>query len=393
MIPRTSRALYLILTAAVAIGLGVVALRPAPIAVDVAEVASGPLLVTIDEEGQTRAVDRYIVAAPVAGRMLRIALHDGDPVMTGDVLARLAPLPLSARECAEQQARVSAAEARQRAAEEAKQHAESDYGQARRESERMQSLFRQALVSTQAAEQARNAETTARNEVDAARESARAAAADVALARAGLVAITRCEDEPSNEIVLRAPVDGRVLRIVEKSERVVEAGAPLLVIGDPRKLEVVVDVLSSDAVRIRPGMAVQLDGWGGDQPLKAIVRSVEPYGFTKVSALGIEEQRVNVIIDFIDPPASLGDGFRVDARIVTAVRSNVLQVPSSAVFRHGEGMAVFVVEGERAQRRAVTTGLHSDFNTEIEKGLAAGERTVLYPPRDLADGMRVRINR
>jgi HlyD family secretion protein len=194
------------------------------------------------------------------------------------------------------------------------------------------------------------------------------------------------------DIAVHSPIDGRVLRIVEKSERVVDPGTPLLVLGDPARLEVVVDVLSSEAVRITPGMPVLLERWGGPQPLKAVVRQVEPYGFTKISALGIEEQRVNVIIDFVDPPAGLGDGFRVDARIITWQQDSVVKVPSSAVFRYGEGMAVFVVDGDRVRRRVVSTGRRSEFSTEITGGLSAGEKIAVYPPRELDDGTRVRIS-
>lgn len=370
-------------------GLAMLALLPAPIPVETAVVTRGPLQVTVAEEGETRVQDRFTVAAPVAGRMLRIALRDGDPVAQDQFIAEICPLPLSAREREEQKARVAAAEALQREAEEQVRHAQADYEQARRDRERMERLARDKLVSPQVVEQARIEETTSANEVEAARFRALSAAAEVQVARAGLLAIAAPAGCTDTIVKVRSPVTGYVLRVLEKGERVVEAGLPLLMLGDPARLEVVVDVLSSEAVRIRPGMPVLLESWGGGQPLRAQVRLVEPYGFTKVSALGVEEQRVNVIADFIDPPGLLGDGYRVEARIVVWEQDNVLKVPVSSLFRTGEGWSVFVVKEGRARLRPVAAGHRSDLEVEIVDGLEADEQLIRHPPSQIEDGVRV----
>ena len=377
------------LLALVLAGLAALALLPAPVPVETATVTRGPLQVTVAEEGETRVQDRFTVAAPVAGRLLRIALRDGDPVTQEQLIAEICPLPLSAREREEQTARVAAAEALQREAEEQVRHAQADYEQARRDRERMERLARDKLVSPQVVEQARIAETTSANEVAAARFRALSAAAEVRVARAGLLANAAPADCRETMVKVRAPVTGCVLRVLEKGERVVEAGLPLLMLGDPARLEIVVDVLSAEAVRIRPGMPVLLESWGGSQPLRAQVRLVESYGFTKISALGVEEQRVNVIADFIDPPGPLGDGYRVEARIVVWEQDNVIKAPASSLFRTGEGWGVFVVEDGRARLRPVAVGHRSELEVEIVAGLTAGELLIRHPPSQLEDGVRV----
>jgi HlyD family secretion protein len=192
---------------------------------------------------------------------------------------------------------------------------------------------------------------------------------------------------------VRAPIAGRVLRLHEESERIVPAGAPLVELGDPREIEIVVDVLSADAVKIEAGAPLWIEDWGGGQPLRASVRRVEPSGFTKVSALGVEEQRVNVIADFAEAPDGLGDGYRVEARIVVWHADDVLRVPASALFRSGEGWAVFVAEGGRSRRREVEVGARGPFEAEVEAGLAEGDAVVLHPSDRLADGVRIQGRR
>jgi HlyD family secretion protein len=191
-------------------------------------------------------------------------------------------------------------------------------------------------------------------------------------------------------IQLRAPVAGRVLRVIEKSERVVPAGAPLLTLGDPKQLEIVADVLSTDAVKIQPGMPVLLEGWGGDHPIRARVRLVEPGGFTKVSALGIEEKRVNVISDFVDPLGPLGDGYRVETRTVIWSAEKVLKVPQSALFRQGQSWSVFVIEDARAKRREVEIDQRNESEAQVLRGLANGEEVILHPSNQVSDGVRIR---
>ena len=367
------------------------AILPRPLPVETGRVATGPLRETVEAEGETRAHDRYTVAAPVAGRLMRIVLHDGDRVSAGQTVAVMRPTPLDDRERDAAAARVSAAEALLRAAEEQVAHDRAEREQTRRELTRTEQMTRQGIATTQALELARTAEQLAVNTLRAAEYRTRAATAQLREARAALLASEPGQSGGGRTISLRIPRSGPVLRVLEKSERVVAAGTPLLLIGDPQKLEVVVDVLSSDAVRIRPTAEVALDEWGGAQPLKGRVRVVEPYAFTKVSALGIEEQRVNIIVDFIDPPGPLGDGYRVMAKIVTWSKEGVVKIPISALFRQGERWCVFVVEQGKARRRAVTVGHRNQDEAEILDGLGTGETVVLHPSNQLDDGMRVRV--
>jgi HlyD family secretion protein len=371
--------------ALVVVALLALAFRPEPLTVETARAARGLLRVTIDEDGEVRAHNRYVVAAPVGGRLTRIALLEGDGVTRDQVVARLAPLPLSAREREEQTARVAAAEALRREAEERVRQAQADYEQSKRERERIERLVGNGFVSPQAAEQARIAETTKNNQTEAARFHARSAAADVRAARAVLQV-----SAVSPLIEVLAPVAGSVLRINEKSERVVAAGTPLLVIGDPGKYEVVIDVLSSEAVKIRRGMTMMLENWGGGSVLRARVRTVEPSAFTKVSALGVEEQRVNVVADFVDPPGPLGDGYRVEGRIVVWEKDQVLKVPASSLFRAGSGWALFEVRDGRALRREVEVGQRNAVEAEVLRGLDADVMVVRHPANALHDGARVR---
>jgi HlyD family secretion protein len=365
------------------------ALRPAPINVETARVQQGPLRVTIDEEGETRVHDRFVVAAPVNGRLARIELRDGDPVEVNQILATIAPLPLSAREREEQLAHVAAAEARQRAAEEQVRHVQAEFEQAKRDRVRAEELLKEGFATQQTVERARVAEATRTKELTAAQFRARAAAADVQQARAGLLALEATNGKDANLVFVRSPVTGQVLRIVEKSERVVTAGASLLTVGDPALLEVVVDVLSTDAVKVKPGMPVWLEDWGENRPLRAQVRTVEPSAFTKISALGVEEQRVNIIADFVDPPSPLGDGYRVEVRIVVWEREAVLKIPTSALFRRGQQWSVFTVENGKAWLRTVEVGQRNALEAEILSGLTAGEEIIRHPSSQLEGGVRV----
>lgn len=377
-----------------ALGLGAVALawamlRPVPVLVEVAKATRGPMRTTVDEDGETRARDRFVIAAPIPGRLLRIALEDGDPVRENQAVAVIEPLPLNQQQREEVLARVETAEASKRQADARAAHAEEDYGQARRDLTRAELLFRERVVSTQALEQARNTESTSANELDAAKFGALAAAAEVKVARSGLVGIEHGAKEHT-VVTLRSPISGRVLRVVEKSERVLQAGTPVVILGDPRKIEIVTDVLTTDAINIHPGATAFLEGWGGDHPLRAKVRLVEPAGFTKISALGVEEKRVNVIADFVDPPGGLGDGYRVETRIVTWSAEDVLKIPGSATFRDSGGWSVFVAENGRARRRSVQIGHRNQTEAEILSGISPGEEVILHPSNELREGDRVR---
>lgn len=377
-------ALGVIVVAAVIYGL-----LPDPLEVDTAEVQVGAMQVTVDDQGETRSHDRFVLSAPVAGRLVRIELHDGDAVAENQLLAQIAPLPLSRREHGEITARVASAEAVAREAEQRVQRADADWAQARRELTRVSRLVQDGFVAPQAAEQARNLEVTAASELEAARFRVRAAAADVKVAKAGLSAMGPTGRGAGGLVPVLAPMAGRVLRVPDPSERVVAAGTPLLTIGNLGGLEIVVEMLSSEAVKVAPGMPVLIDGWGGDRVLRAKVRRVESYAVTKVSALGIEEKRVNVIADFVDPPGPMGDGFRVTARIVIWQADKVLKVPASALFRCGQAWCVFVMESGHARRRQIEVGHRNLIEAEVLHGLIAGAQVIRYPGNEVNDGLRV----
>jgi len=376
-----------LLVAAIA---GIVALFiPGAIEVEVAPATHGPMVVTVDEDGETRAHDRFVVSAPVAGRVSRIELHEGDAVKQGQVVAEVWPLPLSARERDEQLARIASAQALKKEADEQVRKANIENQQATRERNRVAQLVKDGIVSPQVAEKAIVAQITSANALDAARFRARAAAAELRAAQAAKLAIAA---QPGSRAVVKldSPVSGKVLRIPEKSERVVAAGEPLLVVGNAEDLEIVIDFLSTEAVKIKPGMPVLIEGWGGDEPLQAKVRIVEPYAFTKVSALGVEEQRVNVIADFTGSHATLADAFRIEARVIIWQSDNVLKVPVSALFRVQDGWAVFIVDNKRARQRTIDVGQRNAREVEILAGLEANERVILHPSNDISDGARVK---
>ena len=381
-----------ILLAAIALGVAAIAwllVRPTPILVDVAKVVRGTMRVTVDEDGETRAHDRFVIAAPIPGRMLRVDLEEGDTVQKNQIVALMEPLPLNQQQREEVLGRVAAAEAAKHQADARTEHAREDYEQSRRDRERAEQLGREKVISAQALEQARNAEVTSGEELRAARFSALSAASEVKVARAGLVGIG--DGAPGHKVIsLRSPAAGSVLRIVEKSERVVQAGAPVVVLGDPGKIEIVTDVLTTDAVNIKPGAPAFLDGWGGDRLLRARVRLVEPAGFTKISALGVEEKRVNVIADFVDTPDALRDGYRVETHIVTWENADVLKIPGSATFRDRDGWSVFVVDQGRARRRNIQIGHRNQTEAEILSGVTVGQEVVLHPSNQLREGDRIR---
>ncbi len=369
--------------------------RPAPVRVEIGEAGRGPLLVTVDEEGETRVRERFVIAAPVSGRLQRPTLDEGDAVAQGDVVARIDVAPLDPRARAEAQARLESAQAAKREADAKVAQAQAALAQSRRAQRRAEELARAGTMSDRAREEADLEATSRSKEVEAAEFAATAAAHEVERAQATLMsgdAAGRTDARPGSTgslVEVRAPVDGTVLRVVEESERVVGVGTPLLEIGDPRALEIVVDVLSTDAVKVVPGAEVRIEDWGGDDDLRGTVRRVEPAGFTKVSALGVEEQRVNVIVDPIDPPPSLGHGYRLEARIVVWEGKDVLSVPGSALFRCAQSWCAFVVDGGRARRREVVAGHRGASRVEILQGLVEGQRVILHPTDRISDGVRV----
>lgn len=390
MKPKTKHVTLAAVLAAAAL-LAAFAMRPSPLPVEMARAGRGPLRVTVDEDGETRIHDRYILAAPVAGRLERIELHQGDAVEAGQVVARLHPLPLDARGREAAEARLRAAEATRREALARAATEATALEDARRTRNRLEKLAREGVIPAEERDRARADERGHASELAAARFRAEAAGFEVASARAALL-----EDRPGGGVVipLRSPVRGRVLRLCQECERVVDAGAEILEVGDPAGLEVVVDVLSGDAVQIRPGAAMLLSA-GPDDPatMRARVRVVEPAGFTKVSPLGVEEQRVNVVGDFVDPPKTVGDRYRVEARIVLWEGERVLKVPAGALFRRGDGWAVFAVRDGRARLREVGLGQRNGDEAQILTGLREGEAVVVHPGDRIVDGVRVEPER
>ncbi len=377
--------------------IGFIVRRP-PVRVAVAPVQRGPLQVTVDEEGYTRVRDRFVIVAPTAGRVARITLDAGDPVDVGTVVARMNPLPLDRRAYKEIVARLAAAEAQQRAADAQVEQARAALEQAQRTGTRARQLGRSGTIAAEERELAELAETARQKELEAAIFAARAAAFTVEAARAAMLApgeesdrevTAACEAQDGACIELRSPVKGQVLRNPEKSERVVAAGTPLLELGDTGSLEVVVDVLSADAVKVKPAALMLLEDWGGTEPLRARVRLVEPSGFVKLSALGVEEQRVNVVADFMEPPVGLADGYRVEARIVVWEADDVVKIPTSALFRRAGAWNVFVVDAGRARARTIEIGQRSATEAQVLHGLGPEERVILHPSDEVADGARV----
>jgi HlyD family secretion protein len=398
------RRLVLLAIAAGVVALIVVAILPKPVGVDLAVVERGPLRVTVDEDGQTRIKDRYVVSTPLSGRLLRIGLDVGDAVRAGEtVLARIQPTDpelLDPRAVAQAQARVKSAEARLSQSQAQLEKAAVSYQYAETEFARASRLAERGAITPSELEERRLSMNAAEQDVEAARFAINIAKFEVELEEAALLRTQNSSDpshgggdgEADGQFLIRAPISGRVLKLFQESATIATPGMELVEVGDPLDLEVVVDVLSSDAVRIEAGAAALLEQWGGAEPLTARVRLVEPSGFTKISALGVEEQRVNVILDLEDPPeqrSSLGDGFRVEARIVVWEQPDVLKVPTSALFRSEAEWAVFVVENGRARLRTIEIGRQNDLEAQVLSGLEEGEQIVTHPGDKLDDGVQV----
>jgi HlyD family secretion protein len=374
----------------------VFAFRPRPVMVDIGEVTRGPLTVAVRDEARTRARDVYVVSAPVSGRLLRVGNRAGERVEAGTVIAVIQPAPatfVDERSRQEIQAGVRSAEAALALARAELEGVEARLAYARIEADRTETLFA--------------ADVASRSALDRARLDVRTAAAAVGNARAG-VAVRQAALEAARvrliepaaaasgrrTVTIRAPVAGRVLRVLQESESVVAQGAPVMEIGDPGDLEVVAELLSSDATRISAGAPAVIDAWGEGPALQGRVRQVEPYGFLKVSALGVEEQRVNVIIDPVDPPAAwaaVGHGYRVEAAVTVWRAEAVLRTPVAALFRHQGQWAVFKVEGNRAHLQRVEIGHNNGELAEVRAGLKPGERVVVHPGQSIADGVSVRV--
>ncbi|MBA2661597.1 MAG: HlyD family efflux transporter periplasmic adaptor subunit [Bradymonadaceae bacterium] len=385
------------LVALFAIVLLIVAWIPSPLDVDAAPAALGPLTVTVDEDGATRVIDRYTLAAPLSGVLERVELRPGDRVDAGDDVVAMRPAAaplLDPRTRAQAEAQVSTARAALEQARAGFEQAREAEAFASTEAERVEQLLAGGVVTRQDNERARFEAQTAGVQLESARFAVQVARHQLATAEAVLAQADGEPDADDQQVfAISAPIDAVVLQVFQESAVPVQAGTPLLELGDPRNLEVVVDVLTTSAVGIEPDNPVLIERWGGPETIRGHVRRIEPAAFTRISSLGVEEQRVNVIID-VDQPSEqwqqLGDGYRVEARIVTWHADDVLKVDASAVFRRGEGWAVYQVVDGRARLTPVTVGQRTEREVQILEGLQAGDDVILYPSDAVEDGARVR---
>jgi HlyD family secretion protein len=374
------------------------AFAPRPVEVEVARAEPGPFERTIDEDAKTRVTDRYVVAAPLSGRLARIILRDGDRVEAGMAVARLAPTlaPLvDTRTLAEQRGRVETAQAGVARAAAGAERARVGVEQARAEWKRSEQLSRQGFVSVTKLDTDKLALQAAHKELDAAVQAGRMAQYELQTARAALQAVQQGPAR-GGDFEVKAPVAGTLLRVLQTSEAPVALGTPLLELGDTTRLEVVAELLTTDALQLAPGTPVHIERWGGPGDLQGRLRMIEPAAVTKVSALGVEEQRVKALIDLTSPPAqwkALGDGYRVTVRVVAESHAKVLRVPVSAVFPRTDGqpgMAVFRVQDGRARLVQVDLGGRNGALAWLRGGLAEGDTVIVYPPSTVTDGVRVK---
>lgn len=379
-------------------------LLPKPVPVQLGEVKERNVEQTIDERGWTRIRTKYVISAPVSGHLERISLQPGDGVGAADVVAYIAPAApqlLDERTRTSAAARVDVAKANLRRMRSAAARAATQLAYARRELSRGRRLRAEDGMSSQEVERLELQESAANEELAAAQLSVDAATHELTVARAALAPTDGPRSKPSTLSVV-APAPGRVLKVFAASEGIVQAGTPLMEVGDPSALEVVVDVLTTDAVKITRGAAARIDGWGGDYPLAAHVRRKEPSAYATRSALGVEEQRVSVILDLVESQEgvlaqddgyrveALGDGYHVEAHILIANREQTLAMPASALFRESDGWAAFVVrDNAKAQKVGVALGLRTSDWAEVTQGLGRGDFVIEYPSDQMSDGVRV----
>lgn len=398
---KTKRRIWLLpLIAALLAGGLLYAFAPRPVPVELTRVTRGPMRVTVDDDGRTRIKERYIVSAPLGGQLRRIELRPGDPVVAGKTLIATieppAPSLLDPRTRAQLEARLQAADLQAQQAGPRLERVRAAQQLAQSELERATALMEQKAISVRELELAREAARAAAEDLRAAEYGRQIAGYELEQARAALLrsSLRGGAGDHSWELCVTSPIHGRVLRLFHESAAVVTPGASLVELGDPADLEAVVDVLSSDAVRIEPGARVLFEQWGGATPLEGRVRVVEPAGFLKISALGVEEQRVNVIVDFVSPPGArrtLGDAYRVEARIVIWEAENVLKLPVGALFRSGGEWSVFVARQGRARLTRVEVGHSNGRDFEILRGVAAGDEIVTHPSDKVMDGAAISV--
>lgn len=388
--------LWWIVGATVVLVLGY-ALRPKPISVELAEVGRGELIVAVLEEGKTRIRNRYVIAPPLAGLLQRTSLRAGDRVEAGQtVVATLETQPsafLDPRARAQAEAAVAAAGAAVNLRQAEVERARAGVELAGKERQRAQQLLTDGTIAMQEWDRADAEATVRERELRATEFAVRVAEFELEQARAALVQGGQPDGVGAKRFTVHSPVDGVVLNIFEESSRFVNIGTPLMEVGDSRDLEVEIELLSQDAVSVQPGAALFLERWGGEQPLRGRVTVVEPAAYTKISALGVEEQRVKVRADFVDQPPPdrpLGDRFRVEARVVTWQAADVLRIPTGALFRRGGEWMTFVVVNDRATLRKVTINHNSGIYAEVIDGVSAGDRVIVHPPDVVADGVKIR---
>lgn len=372
------------------------ALRTPPLQVDAARVVEAPLTVTINDEGETRVRDMFVVAAPINGRLLRVDLDAGDPVIAGStIVAKIMPSQpdfLNPRSDAETRAQIQALQANVRSSASRITQADADRKLAAANFERIDALFQRGFATRTAHDAARAARDASAARLAEARGAKDAAHSELQAARARLIGPSGAGSGKILEI--RAPESGSVLRLIHESETPIAAGTPIVEIGNPVAIEIVTDLLSRDAVKIKPGSKVLIDNWGGEQPLAGKVLRIEPFGFTKISALGVEEQRVNVILEFTDPEKArerLGHGYRVIVRIIEWSDDKVLQVPISALFRDKGQWSVFVIRNSEAKLVRVKVGRMNDEHAQILEGLEADQSIILHPSEKIENGTAVKL--
>ena len=391
----TAGRVLLVIGAAAAAGAIAWSLIPRPIPVETAKVTTGRFVATVDEDGKTRVRERYVVVSPLAGRSTRIRLKVGDAVTSDDIITSILPTPaplLDPRSRREAEERLGQAEANRERARAMLERARAQAVQAKTDLDRTRTLVERGAATTQALERAELAMRVADRDLRAAEFLDHATEHEVDQAKALLARYDQGGQALDERWNVTAPVAGAILKVLQESETIVTPGMPLVEIGDPRDLEVVVDVLSTDAVEIQSGAEVTIERWGGPGILAGRVRRVEPTAFTKISTLGVEEQRVNVLIDVVSSPdawSGLGDGYRVEARITVFSRDDATIVPTGALFRIGTQWHVFVVNNGRAERRPIEVLRRSGRVAAITSGLSAGETVIVYPSDRLAPNARV----
>lgn len=385
-----------IFTAMLIFGLLAWGFWPQPVLVEAIATKRAPLTITIEEEGRTRVIERYLISAPVDGVASRQQLNVGDSIEKGQVLMGITPLEsqvLDPRSRAQAEAQVAAAKSALLSAKEEYLAAKAAAELASKEVKRMEPLVDKGVISREAFDKIVTEAKTSSAAQRSASFKVEVAGYDLEAARTALqYSAATADGNPTERVLVRSPITGKVLKVARECEGPVRTGEALLEVGDPSALEVEVDVLSSDAVKIKPGLKVLFDRWGGEHPLEGIVRTIEPIGFTKISALGVEEQRVLIISDFTSSAElwqQLGDGYRVEAQFILWHENDVLQVPASSVFRHQNGWAVFIVEDGRAKRRQITIGQRNGLTAQIIEGVKEGDIVIDHPSNELEDGIRV----